>query len=357
MYSISHEDEGDGLTTIRENLSEEKVVAFLSEQNSLAYQYIVFDHGDEIDDYGLTEILDFERGDEWLENHRAKHNILLPPEIEERLARGAHLVVSVSGGKDSDVMALELHKLHTERGYTGDFVMIHADLGRMEWPQSKPHCWQLADRLRCRLVAVHHAKYDLLEGIRQRHLKRPDAPPFPSSAARYCTSDWKRGPIDKWLRNAYPENADVVMAIGLRREESSGRAKKPVWQARPKASAPTKEREVVDWYPLLDYTLDEVFQTAADYDWELHPAYALGNARVSCALCVLACQGDLRNGAEHNPGLYRDLVDIELESGYAFQQGKPLSNLRPDLLTEEQRQSLAAQRSGKPVQQKMILVA
>jgi len=71
-------------------------------------------------------------------------------------------------------------------------------------------------------------------------------------------------------------------------------------------------------------------------------SHAIGNDRVSCALCVLASKNDLHIGAAHNPGLYRQLVDLELESGYSFQSGRWLADLHPHLLTDAQRAQLAA---------------
>ncbi|NJL92479.1 MAG: hypothetical protein HC915_01535 [Anaerolineae bacterium] len=38
------------------------------------------------------------------------HNLILPDEIRHALANDAALLVSVSGGKDSDAMALALHR-------------------------------------------------------------------------------------------------------------------------------------------------------------------------------------------------------------------------------------------------------
>jgi hypothetical protein len=270
--------------------------------------------------------------------------VLLPGDVRGMLESGADLVVSVSGGKDSDCMALELASLRAVYGWDGRFILIHADVGRMEWPQSLPHCAALADRLGAEFVVVRHAKRDLMDGIHLRMETRPDAPPFPSSAARWCTSDYKRAVIDKWLRNNVPTAA--VSAIGFRREESAARAKQPLCEVRAGATAPTKGRRVLDWHPILEYrladvwrvigyTLDELraIQTETKrtgivpIDFRGHPAYAFGNERVSCALCVLGSLNDLRNGAAHNPAIHAELVEIEERSGFTFQQGRSLKVL------------------------------
>jgi hypothetical protein len=48
---------------------------------------------------------------------------------------------------------------------------------------------------------------------------------------------------------------------------------------------------------------------------------------VSCALCVLVSEADIRNGAKHNPELLRLYADMERQSGFSFRQGFWLSDL------------------------------
>lgn len=281
----------------------------------------------------------------------------IPPQIGEALNNGAALIVSVSGGKDSDCMALELAAMREHYGWVGPFALIHADVGRMEWKQSIGHCEQLAQRLGVELFVVRHAKRDLLDGIWRRMEQRPDAPPFPSSAARWCTSDFKRAVIDVWLRNNIPDDMNAVCTIGYRREESTSREKKGCFDPREHASAPTKNRYVYDWHPLLEYTLEDVWQVigytmdelhaiqadVAAYrvgrtpeevfayidaiGFKAHPAYALGNDRVSCALCVLANKNDHQNGAWAQPDIHQELIQIEDQSGFWFQEARSLREL------------------------------
>lgn len=303
--------------------------------------------------------------------------ITIPPTIEPLLQEGATLLVSVSGGKDSDCMALELARLRAIHSWPGDLLLIHADTG-MEWPQSEPHCHQLADRLGAELVVVCH-DHTLLEGIRRRMVKRPDAPPFPSSQARYCTATWKRGVIDKFIRNAYPSDTNVVCAIGVRAEESRSRAKRDNVTVRKGAAAPTKNRQVLDWLPIHHYTLSDVWlvlgyslselialqrqyatsepavQQQMALDFAAHVAYLRGNNRVSCGICPLANQNDIANGVRYNLDLFRDLVEIEITSGFSFQPKRWLAHCAPDLLTADQRERLAQVRSTTQHPQQLAL--
>ena len=59
-----------------------------------------------------------------------------PPDALTLLRNGAALVLSVSGGKDSDSMAHHLLDLRQSEGWSGEVMMLHADLGRAEWSQT-----------------------------------------------------------------------------------------------------------------------------------------------------------------------------------------------------------------------------
>jgi hypothetical protein len=148
----------------------------------------------------------------------------------------------------------------------------------------------------------------------------------------------------------------VICAIGLRAEESTGRAKKEIVTDRKDCSAPTKNRLVLNWLPIHDWTESDVWRCIDQHGGLRHPAYALGNTRLSCACCVLASMGDLLNGAIHNPDTYRELCRIEAVTGYSFRKDFWLSDLKPELLPAE---TLAAVREhqGKSLNAVLVLVA
>jgi 3'-phosphoadenosine 5'-phosphosulfate sulfotransferase (PAPS reductase)/FAD synthetase len=201
------------------------------------------------------------------------------------------------------------------------------------------------------------------------------APHWPSAANRYCTSHQKQHQIDPVLRTY----SLVVSAMGMRAQESRNRAKKSAFQIdqdlagkrframdadealdrwiREDTNYPPTQRArlAFEWLPIHGWTADDVWEalgtSASDLarrqklyrlgltdealtGWPAHPAYVYGNERVSCSLCVLASRNDLAVGARHNPELYRTYVQMERESGFTFQHGKPLAEVAPDLLTE-----------------------
>lgn len=286
----------------------------------------------------------------------------LTPEIIDLLNRGdvAALVASISGGKDSDALIIWLRWAVEHYGWNVPLIALHCDVGRMEHPETLEHCHQVAAQYADAFHVVKKSQ-DLIDAMWQRHETRPEVPPFPSAAARYCTAGWKRAETDVWIRQQFPGDATVIVAMGLRNEESRARSKKPdCWDR--DSTAPTRNRRVIDWLPIRTFTLEDVWSTIGyslseledlQAQWQhaksigdtgqmnaliagfkAHVAYLRGNERLSCMMCVLGSENDLRNGAERSPAVYRELVALEQASGFAFQEGKPLSRLRPDLLTE-----------------------
>lgn len=286
----------------------------------------------------------------------------IPPIIRAALAKGAALVISLSGGKDSQALLAALVAAYIANGWTGVIIGVHAHLGRAEWPQTMAHCQALCDEAGIKLYIVGRtAGADLVDRMKDRmqDVQGTGKPFWPSSAMRYCTSDMKRGPIDTLLR----KYKLVISAEGVRGDESPNRAKKPVVAMRKQITAEAlhnfpledalahrsfKQRLALTWYPLHDWSESDVWQACgtdindlrerqalyrlgqealALDNWPAHPAYVYGNERLSCALCVLASRNDLRNGAKHNPELFQELVAMERESGFTFRQDLALADL------------------------------
>lgn len=130
--------------------------------------------------------------------------IHVPPVIEQALGDGAALAISISGGKDSQALLVAVVAEYRRRGWTGQLYAIHAHLGRAEWRQTLGHCRNLCARLGVDLVEVSRPQGDLVQEIEDRmeKLRGTDTPPWPDAKNRYCTSDQKRGPIEKATRAA-----------------------------------------------------------------------------------------------------------------------------------------------------------
>ena len=278
---------------------------------------------------------------------QGKTEVLLPAAIEAQLQAGATLAISISGGKDSQAMAIALADLHRSKGWTGEVFCIHADLGRIEWPETPGQVERIAQLAGVPLVVVRRSDgQDMIDHWRARGDRmraKGQAPrPWSDSKNRFCTSDMKRDPIDIYLRRY----TNVVCAVGIRAQESAARAKQPSWAVRTKLA--TKTRQATTWHPLLNWRLGQVLQACghtwmemrrrqeqyakglkhtALSGWQLHPAYVFGNERLSCQFCVLASNNDLRTGAQHRPEVLAELISMEAEYGFTFRQGHSLAEL------------------------------
>ena len=288
-----------------------------------------------------------------------EYNLLMPHEIKLALDMGAVVSSSVSGGKDSQAQHLELAELcHT----TGNLLeIVHADLGRAEWPQSMPMCQQLAANSGLPLQTITRPQGDLIARMKQRLLKvQGTGKPFwPSSANRYCTGEMKRNQIDKLLR----KHQIIISVQGLRAEESKARSKKQPVELRTqicsqalKKLSPLEalkqwrpgQRVALNWYPLLGWTEAEVYarcghsitdrnnrrelykagqKDEALTGWRMHPAYVFGNQRVSCVFCVLGSINDLKVGATHHPRLLRCYREMEIKGNATFKNNWGLIEL------------------------------
>lgn len=238
----------------------------------------------------------------------------LPVKIKKLIERGALFVINDSAGKDSQAM-----KLHLIKNIPADqLVIVHANLPEVEWAGNMEHIKNYAQGIP---VFEVQAKKTFFEMVDHRGM-------FPSASCRQCTSDLKRGPIQKFIRNYAKENGFeiVVNCMGIRAQESSARAKKKAFLFKPKDSC--KWREQYEWLPIHKKSTNWVFQTIENHGQEPHYAYGLGMSRLSCCFCILASESDLKISAKHNPVLAQRYIDKEEELNFTLSMSKkPLKEI------------------------------
>ena len=176
----------------------------------------------------------------------------------------------------------------------------------MEWPGTIEHIKNTIPPGVPLIMAPVTSGKTLLERIEERGR-------FPSKSARFCTSDTKRGPIERELRRhlrAHPRfEGRLVNAMGLRRDESRDRARRIPWRRNERMSV--AGREVFDWLPVFDLTTEDVFRVIAEAGQSPHPVYSFGLSRCSCSFCIFASRSDLRRAAELRPDLYVKYAQLE----------------------------------------------
>jgi DNA sulfur modification protein DndC len=236
--------------------------------------------------------------------------IYIPAEFESLVAEGALFYVSHSGGKDSQAMYNVLKNLIPP----DQIVVVHANLGEVEWPGVIDH---IKRNISHELNVVKAGK-NFLEMVEKRGM-------WPSAAYRQCTSDLKRGPIFKFIRNDLKARNSTlaVNCMGLRAQESSARAKKEPFAYNKQESVNGRViRHVYNWLPIFHLTTGEVFEDIHEAGQKPFWAYEK-NERLSCVFCIMGCVNDLRHGAEQNPELFKRYVELEKKIGHTmFVRGK-----------------------------------
>jgi 3'-phosphoadenosine 5'-phosphosulfate sulfotransferase (PAPS reductase)/FAD synthetase len=203
-------------------------------------------------------------------------------------------------------------------------------------------CERLSARLGIDLVIVRRQAGDMMD----RWLSRWDANvhryvelqcvklilPWSTPSTRFCTAELKSAVIAREMRRRFP-TGDIISAVGIRREESSSRARMPVWK--PDARTMRKRGAGHTWNPLLNWTRNDVFDYIRSRGDTVHEAYTLyDSTRVSCAFCIMASVRDLTAATRcrDNHRIYREMVELAIRSTFSFQAQRWLGDVAPSLL-------------------------
>ena len=246
-------------------------------------------------------------------------DIPVPPRCREMIRTGALVAINHSGGKDSQSMTILLSRVVP----AGQLVAVHAPLAEVEWEGVVAHIEATLPSAVPLIMAPVSSGKTLLERVEERGL-------WPSNSARWCTSDFKAGPIQRELRRYLRDRprfgGRLVNAMGMRAEESPARARKAPWKHNDRMSV--AGREVFDWLPVFDLSTEDVFRVIRDAGQSPHWAYAAGMSRLSCSFCILGSRADLRRAAELRPELYRTYAALERRIGHTLSpSGIPLPEL------------------------------
>ncbi|RLU79987.1 phosphoadenosine phosphosulfate reductase [Streptomyces griseocarneus] len=222
-------------------------------------------------------------------------------------------------------------------------VIVHADLGDVEWEGTRKLAEEQARRLGVRFEVVKAEGGDLLARTVARFFKLKAkaereareqgldpatakvAPAWPSSSARWCTSDLKRGPVRKLMTRLVAELGDlgrpvrILNCLGQRAAESAPRAKLAAVEVDRPAS--NGKRHVTTWRPIHGWTDAEVWKEIARSGLPYHEAYDWGMSRLSCSFCVLGCEADVVLAARLRPAKAAEYVAVEKEVRADFKYG------------------------------------
>lgn len=238
------------------------------------------------------------------------------PTTAELIAKNALFIANHSGGKDS--MAC-LESLINQGVPKSQIIVVHASLGAMEWEGALEKAQEHAAKHGLPFFVAKAAKsfFDMVE---RRFATRPDAPSWPSASTRQCTSDLKRDPIAKLMRNYASAHGytTIVNCLGLRADESTARKLRPVFSVNTRET--NAKRTVYEWLPIHKLSVAQVWALIDASGVKRHFAYDLGNERLSCVFCIMGSANDCRNGAKHNPQLFSQYIALEKKTGYYMHQ-------------------------------------
>jgi 3'-phosphoadenosine 5'-phosphosulfate sulfotransferase (PAPS reductase)/FAD synthetase len=265
-------------------------------------------------------------------SHHQQPELSMKSAIAEPLPLRAYdwLVVNSSAGKDSQAMLDVVVEQAKAEGVLDRIVVVHADLGRVEWPGTRELAERQAQHYGVRFEVVRRKQGDLLSHVAARGR-------WPSPAQRYCTSDHKRSPITTLFtrlvnetRQRHPGKVvQLLNCLGLRGEESPARAKQAPFQLDERAS--NGKRSVYRWLPIHDWSAERVWARIKASGVESHPAYSLGMPRLSCCFCIFAPRNALVLAGRHNRELLAEYVALEERVNHRFRVDLSLAEVQSDL--------------------------
>ena len=241
--------------------------------------------------------------------------------LQQEHGAGLAFVVNHSGGKDSTrMLGFVRRKFPDSATYA-----VMADTG---FEHQRPISAADFARHRCaefgiELEIVRNTRRTYLEMVEQRGK-------FPSPQYRQCTSDLKRGPVEKYIRSL--SHKVIVNCMGIRAEESYSRSRLSPLSLN--AALTTRTRTVYNWLPIFDQTLGHVLAWHWVNAIRLHPVYVpeyhkdgtTGGylRRFSCRVCIFSTDADLRAIRQHDRDAFELVSNLETKMGFMMRPGASL---------------------------------
>ena len=238
-------------------------------------------------------------------------------------------VVSMSGGKDSTATALVCLATQNKK----DISMLFADTGN-EHAMTYDYIDYLEETLE---VPIHRVKADFSVALKRKADNLPEtwgkqgvddatiargvellgSPSgnafldlcmlkgrFPSSRARFCTTELKVHPIVTWQLEQIEQNQSWLWSWqGIRHDESVARRYLP--------ESDDRGGGILNYRPILRWTVADVFEAMRYADVKPNPLYSLGMGRVGCMPCIFQNKKGISEIARRFPEVIERLREWE----------------------------------------------
>lgn len=226
-------------------------------------------------------------------------------------------IISFSGGKDSTALLLMM----LEKNMKIDDI-IHADTG-MEFPKLYEHIEKVEKYIGLKITRVR-AKYgfEYLLGEIPRTNKSKythDGRGWADMRVRWCTSELKTYPINRYIKKKYENN--IIQYVGIAKDEEH--------------RANNYKTKLNIKYPLVDWNITEkqALEYCYDKGFDWGGLYKLFK-RVSCYCCPLQSLNELRVIYNEYPNLWKDMLRMDKKSWRSFRQDYTLQQLNDKFKSE-----------------------
>ncbi|MCT7528774.1 phosphoadenosine phosphosulfate reductase family protein [Aliarcobacter cryaerophilus] len=217
--------------------------------------------------------------------------------IGTRMLNRIIILVSVSGGKDSQATANYILKKHKRI----PVVLYFADTG-WEAKETYKHLDYLEATWNKKIHRIKSKKYNGMEDLAKKR-------GFPNRLKRFCTEELKIIPSNNFIKQYQEQGYTVINVVGVRNDESkSQKLKKPKiingvnWLFTPKRDVENKwkfsffypcskkiikaKQGVLIYQPILNWTAKQVLEYNLKCGTRNNPLYSQGRTRVGCEPCV-----------------------------------------------------------------------
>ena len=245
-------------------------------------------------------------------------------------------IISMSGGKDSTALALLALERKTE-----NLRFVFADTGH-----EQAQTYNYLDYLESALdIKIERVKADFSRQIKVRRknlqdrwskdgipqdridgalevIKETGNPfldllmlkgRFPSTRARFCSSELKHIPISNIILEELDKGNEVYSWQGVRAEESPSRAKLDELEA--------VGGGLFNYRPILKWTWEEVFAMHDKHQTKPNPLYKQGMGRVGCMPCIHCKKSELKAIASRFPEEIERVSEWERLTALASKRG------------------------------------